>query len=229
MITIQLAGVNVGIENRYDLTSQVRDWLTEAKPDFTVRVSPEELEREDAGRGLDREYLESICAYRHIAERMPDYDAFVLHGAAVVKDDLAYLFTAPSGTGKTTHVRLWRYFLAGSWILNGDKPILRRSPTGFTVCGTPWRGKENHGVNAERPIRGICLLRRGRENRIVPAAPSELVRFLTRQIYIPKEPARADKLVKLLDECCRTVPIWSMECTFSPRAAQTAWEAMRPR
>lgn len=230
MITVQLAGVNVGIENQYDLTHRVRDWLTEAQPDFTVRVSPEELAREDKGRGLSAEYLEFICAYRHIAERMPDYGAFVFHGAAVVVDDLAYLFTAPSGTGKTTHVQLWRYILAPrAWILNGDKPILRRTDAGFTVCGTPWRGKENHGENAERPIRGICLLRRGSENRIAPAEPVELVRFLTRQIYIPRDSMRADRLLKLLDDCCRTVPIWSMSCTYGLQAAHVAYEAMRPQ
>lgn len=229
MITIKLAGVNVGIENQYDFTHRVRDWLTEAQPDFTVRVSPEELAREDRGRGLSEEYLEYVCAYRHIAERMPDYDAFVFHGAAVVVDDLAYLFTAPSGTGKTTHVRIWRCVLGQkAWILNGDKPILRRTDAGFTVCGTPWRGKEKLGENAERPVRGICLLRRGSENRIVPAEPAEMASFLTRQIYIPQAREQADKLLGLLDECCRTVPIWSMRCTREPQAANVSYEAMRP-
>ena len=151
MMILRLAGVTVGIDNQYDFSDRVRLWLADGAPDFTVRVAPEELEREDEGRGLPREYLEFVCAYRHIAERMPDYDAFVFHGAAVVVDDLAYLITAPSGTGKTTLTRFWRYGLdCGAWVLNGDKPILRRDPGGFTVCGTPWRGKEGHGINAER-------------------------------------------------------------------------------
>ena len=229
MITIQLAGVSVGIDNQYDFTNRVRDWRTEAAPDFTVRVPPEELAQEDLGRGLAPEYLEFICAYRHIAERMPDYDAFVVHGAAVVMDERAYLFTAPSGTGKTTHVRFWRFsFGDRAWYLNGDKPILRKTPAGFTVCGTPWRGKEGNGVNAERPIQGICLLHRGQENRIAPAESAELVRFLARQIYIPSDPDRAGKLLDLLDECCRSVPTWSMDCSLNIQAAGVAWEAMRP-
>ena len=230
MITLALAGVKVGIDNQYDIEERLRDWIVPGPPDFTVRAGAEELLREDAGRGLRPDYLEFICVYRHIAERLPEYGAFVFHGAAIVMEELAYLFTAPSGTGKTTHAQLWRYGFEGrAWFLNGDKPILRQTGAGFTVCGTPWRGKEGYGVNAERPIQGICLLRRGTENRIAPARPEELARFLARQIYIPRDPARALRLLELLDACCGSVPTWSMECTLNSRAAQIAWEAMRPQ
>lgn len=227
MITIRLAGVNVGIDNQYDNAKRFRPWFTEGAPDFTVRVSPEELAEEDKG-GMSPEYLEFICAYRHIAERMPDYDAFVFHGAAVEMDGLAYLFTAPSGTGKTTHIRLWRnHFGRQVQFLNGDKPILRKTEQGFTACGTPWRGKENLGSNGERPLRGICMLRRGPVDEIAPAKPEELIRFLTRQIYFPQDPERLEKLLKLVDDCCRSVPIWSMSCTPTPNAAVTAYAAMK--
>lgn len=231
MITIRLAGLNIGIDNQYDFTDRVRDWIVQAEPEFTVRVSPEELELEDDGRGMSPEYLEFICAYRHIAERLPAYDAFVFHGVAIAVDGRAYLFTAPSGTGKTTHGMLWCYALAEKkpWFLSGDKPILRRTPEGFLACGTPWRGKENFGVNAELPIQGICLLRRGEKNFIRPAETNELVLFLARQIYMPRDPAQMDKLLTLVDECCRTVPIWALYCTLNLKAAVFAYRAMRPR
>ena len=230
MITIRLAGVNIGIENQYEIAPRLEGWITDGQADFTVRVTPQELIREDEGRGMAADYLEFICAYRHIAERMPDYGAFVFHGAAIVMDELAYLFTAPSGTGKTTHAQLWRYGLEGkAWFLNGDKPILRRTPDGFHVCGTPWRGKEEYGVNEERPLQGLCLLSRGSENRIVPARSEEMVRFLARQIYIPSDPDRAARLLDLLDACCSTIPIWTMTCTLNARAAHVAYEAMRPQ
>lgn len=230
MLTICLAGVNIGIDNQYDLAPRLQGWLTEAAPVFTVRVSPEELLREDDGSGKPPDYLEYICVYRKLAERLPDYDAFVFHGAAIAMDGRAYLFTAPSGTGKTSHGQIWRYLWADrAYFLNGDKPILRRGPEGFLACGTPWRGKEGFGVNETLPIQGICLLHRGTENRIERAAPEELIRFLTRQIYIPRDPDRAERLLQLLDACCRTVPAWSMRCTLNLDAARISYAAMRPR
>ena len=62
MITIRLAGVNVGIESNYDLSPRVAGWITDAAPDFTVTVDPHELKKEDRGRGLAPDYLDFICA-----------------------------------------------------------------------------------------------------------------------------------------------------------------------
>ena len=230
MITIAMAGLRVAIDNVHDLSPQLREWITQGSPDFTVRVTQQELDREDRGEGLSEAQRELICVYRQIAERLPDYDAFVFHGAALVMDGRCYLFTAPSGTGKTTHAVLWAAaFPHRVWILNGDKPIIRRGPEGFLVCGTPWRGKESMGVPGELPPQGLCLLRRGRENRIAPAAGSELVNFLMQQIYLPRDPARLAKFMDLLDSFCREVPTYIMDCNISLDAPKIAWEAMRPK
>ena len=230
MIRIKLAGVPVGIDNQYEIAPRLEGWLTDETPAFTVRVAPEELAAEDEGRGFPPDYLEYICVYRHIAERLPDWDAFVFHGVAMGLEGLAYLFTAPSGTGKTFHGRLWYHNLDGkAWFLNGDKPILRRTETGFRVYGTPWRGKENYGVNADLPAQGICILRRGPEIAISPTPPEELVRFLSRQIYFPHDPERAAKLLDLLDALCTTVPAWTLICAKNARCARLSYETMRPK
>lgn len=230
MITIRLAGVNVGIESNYDLTPRLADWITDAAPDFTVTVDPYELKREDRGRGLAPDYLDFICAYRHIAERMPAYGAFVCHGSVVAMDGRTYLFTAPSGTGKTTHTQLWlRRYPGRAWILTGDKPVFRRTSEGFLACGTPWRGKEDYGVNEELPVQGICLLDRGAENEIEPAKPTDMMRFLAKQIYFPKQAQRMGMLLELLDQFCTTVPTWTMRCNMDLDAAEVSYEAMRPK
>lgn len=230
MITIRLAGVNVGIDNINDLTPRLEGWITDAAPDFTVNTLGVEMKAEDERRGLSQQYLEFICIYRHIAEQLPAWDAFVCHGAVVAMDGRAYLFAAPSGTGKTTHTQLWlRRFEGRAWILSGDKPILRRTPEGFLACGTPWRGKEEYGVNAELPLQGICVLSRGKENRIEPAKPADMFRFLSKQVYFPSDGARLERLLTLLDALCTQVPTWSLRCNMDPEAAEVAWEAMRPK
>ena len=229
MITIHIAGMNIGIDSQYDLFPWLCGWLAHGAPDFTVRVSPEELVREDEGRGLSPAYLEFICAYRHIAERLADFDAFVFHSAALYVQERAYLFAAPSGTGKTTHASKWLETVPGAKFLNGDKPILRRTDEGFLACGTPWRGKERYGTSRCLPIQGICLLRRGQEDRILRAEPAACVGLLSRQVYLPEDPARFEKTLDLMDECFRSVPLWSMECTLDPGSALVSWEAMKPK
>ena len=229
MICIRMAGLNVGIENRFDFSHRVRGFETEDSPDFTVSVSAEELERErELGGDMPEDYLEFVCAYRQIAERLPECDAFVMHGAAAALDGReAYLFTAPSGTGKSTHLKLWQLrFWGRTSVLNGDKPVIRKIDGVFQVCGTPWRGKENLGTDAILPLKGISILRRSAENRAVRIAVREAVPSLMRQVYLPKDPERLARFLALLNECLASVPVYDLACDRSSAAPVTSYEAM---
>lgn len=229
MITITVAGLNIGIENQYDILPYLQDFVTDAAPDFTVHVTPEEIEKEGSIAPNTPAYLEFVCTNRKIAERLPEYHAFLFHGAAICKNDLCFVFTAPSGTGKTTHCKLWRSLYGETCeILNGDKPIIRRLGDNFYACGTPWRGKERFGGNQIKRIAGICLLNRGPENRIHPIEPGEALQFLMKQVYLPKEPAHLATQLALMDACFRTVPLYSLECTVSLEAARLAHDTMNP-
>lgn len=72
-----------------------------------------------------------------MAKNIVKYDGFVIHGACILYKDNAYLFIAPSGTGKTTHIRLWIKHLRDLVIINGDKPIIRLINTLPYIYGTP--------------------------------------------------------------------------------------------
>ena len=83
-------------------------------------------------------------------------------------DGAAYLFTAPSGTGKSTHTRLWREVFGDRvWMINDDKPMLRISENLVTAYGTPWNGKHHISRNASAPLKAIVQLNRGKENIIM--------------------------------------------------------------
>ena len=226
MITIRIAGLRVGVDNQYDLHPWLDAFAVSGPPDFTVRVAPEELAAEAAFGQNDPAYLEYVCAYRAIARRLPSYEAFVFHGAVVVRKQKAYLITAPSGTGKTTHARLWLRAFPDCWILNGDKPILRWGKQGFYACGTPWRGKEHYGTRSCLPLAGIALLTRGEENRIAPAAGDERTAFVMHQVFLPEEPLARVQTLELLDRLLSTVPVYDLQCDMSIEAAQVAWAGM---
>lgn len=222
MITIKIADLNVQIDNRFHyIERQCRAYQSDEAPDFTVAAAPDELEQERQFGSFNDGYLESICVYRAIARRLPEYDAAVFHAAVVELDGRAFAFTAPSGTGKTTHIRLWQErFGEQMRILNGDKPILRLLDGVIYAYGTPWRGKENYGCNGRARLDGICRLERGEQNRIVPLAPSALPETLLHQMYLPKDSRAVDRTLSLIEQIALRVPAFSLQCNMKPEAAE---------
>ena len=227
MITIRTAGLNIGIDNRFTQDFRFEGFTTDAEPDFTVSVDDTDLANEARFCPHTDSYLEFVCAYRKIAERLPDYDAFVFHGAVIARDSGAFVFSAPSGTGKTTHIRLWEACYPDAWVLSGDKPIIRKEAGRFYACGTPWRGKEGMGCGQSLPITAICVLERGPENRVERVEDAEIVEALMHQVYLPKNPERLMRQLTLMDECFRQVPIYRLRCNMDPEAARVAYEAMK--
>lgn len=226
MVTISIAGLNVGIDNKYDFERLVCRHMTDAPPDFVVSVSEDELDAENELTPHSREYLEFVCTYRKIAEKILEYDAFVIHGAAIARNDQGYLIAAPSGTGKTTHARLWIKHYRDAWIINGDKPILRRIDGVFYLCGTPWKGKERMGFAKQVPLKSIAFLHRSPVNEIRPLPGNEALAHALHQIYLPKEPEHMSTLLSLLNECLLSVPCYSLGCNMEEDAARLAYETM---
>ncbi len=174
-----------------------------------------------------RDICESICLYRAIAEKLPLFDRFVMHGAAVEVGGRAYLFTAPSGTGKTTHIKLWkRVFGEKVTVINGDKPILGLKDGNFFAFSTPWAGKEDLKTNISAPLGGICILTRGEINHIEKVAPGDYFSALMNQVYYPKDSAARLSTLDLLDKLSRAVPFYLLSCNISEEAAKLSFETM---
>lgn len=231
MITIKVAGLPIGIDNRFEyITHLAHDYLTDEPPLFTVRATDEDLKEEANATDVrfPDGYLESIVAYRKIAEILPSYDAFVFHGAVLNYGGRAVAFTAKSGVGKTTHTRLWlSEFGDKVHYLNGDKPIIRFIDGIPYACGTPWRGKEGYGANEMAPLHALAFLERGTENSAAPIPSEEVVTFLLTQMYMPrKSPTAAVLSMRLADRLTRTVRLVRLKCNMDPSAAHVAFSAM---
>ena len=231
-LTLKLSGLCVQMNVQSALPSAFgREYRVSGQPDFTVEVSPEKIRQEQAltDPPASAPYAESICLYRAIAERLPAFDRMVFHGAAVAVDGEAFLFAAPSGTGKTTHIRLWQQRLGDAvTVINGDKPILHVREDGVTVYGTPWAGKEGWQTNVSAPLRAICLLDRGEVDEIEPVPAQEHLLRLLRQIYRPVSPDAAAQTLRLLDRLTH-IPLYHLRCTISEDAARLSYETMAER
>ncbi|MCD8119356.1 MAG: hypothetical protein LUE29_07760 [Lachnospiraceae bacterium] len=230
MMTLNIAGVVVAVENRYPLAQwNWEEHATEAQPDFTVSATEEEIREEyDRLQGqFDPAGCESNCLYRRVCLGMVDYDAFLLHAAVVAVDGWGYVFTAPGGTGKSTHARYWmQEFGDRAVMVNGDKPILRRMDGRFYVCGTPWRGKERLGNTDIVPLKGICLLERGLQNEIVPAKTDAVIDKIFHQVLLPEDAEQVVRQLDLMDLLIREVPVYLLKCNMSREAAQVAYAGM---
>lgn len=238
--TISLAGIAVGIQSLYDEVYRMcLPYLCDRPEDFCVRVEPWDIdfEREKSAREAAREgrvwmgatdaYLETLAVYRKIAVEMLRYDTFVMHGSAVCAGGEAYLFTAPSGVGKTTHTRLWLRHIPGTFVVNGDKPLIRLQGDRALVCGTPWAGKEAMQANAVVPLRAVCQLIRGEENRVVQASYRDIYPILLQQCYRPSDVAQMQKTMRLVKRMGECVGLYRLQCNMDPEAALTAYAGMK--
>lgn len=216
----------------------LENYVTDEPADFSVSVLPEDLKKEQIMRDLEaREeglkprvstepFLERLAILRKFGEKLMEYDTLLVHGSAVAVDGVGYLFTAPCGTGKSTHTRLWRQvFGERAVMINDDKPFVRISETGATICGSPWSGKHGLDTNVEVPLGGICLLERGKENQIRRILPEELA-AVTRELRWFMEPELVLVFDGLANVLLRRVPVWHMACNMDPEAAVMAQVAM---
>lgn len=231
MITIRIAELNIGIDNKYKYIEHFASgYLTDAEPEFIVRAEDEEIEAEK--NVLDIEfspgYLESIVVYRKIAERLPAYDAFVFHGAVLNMDGAAYVFTAKSGVGKTTHTRLWlKNFGDRVHYLNGDKPIIRFFDGVPYACGTPWQGKENYGTNEIAPLRAIAFVRRGEKNSAALVPPDRITTDLITQMYLPRrDGATLARTMKMANKLVGSLRLVELKVNMQDSAALVAFTVL---
>ena len=214
-----------------------KDYLTDEPADFSVCITREDIIKEKDKSDSEYAYegkkspdfsdtlLEETAVYRKIAEKMPDYDTFVFHGSVVAVDGQGYLFTAKSGTGKSTHTALWRGDKAV--MINDDKPMLKITDSGVTAYGTPYNGKHRLGCNMSVPLKAICILTRGEKNSIVRIDKAEAYAMLLQQVYRPQDPLQMAKTLKLVDRLAANTELYKLACNMDIEAAEVAYNGMK--
>lgn len=217
-----------------------KDYQTDESSDFSVTITPEDIAFEKQKSDSEYAYeglplpdfsdalLEETAVYRKIAEKMPEYDTFVFHGSVIAVDGQGFLFTAKSGTGKSTHTRLWREYLGEKAVMvNDDKPMLKITDEGVIAYGTPYNGKHHLGANIAVPLKVICILTRGEKNSIVRIDKAEAYAMLLQQVYRPQDPLQMVKTLNLLDKLATNKELYRLACNTDIEAAEVAYNAMK--
>lgn len=232
-VKINLANMIIRIQGVYDtLREYCKEYITTEKEieDFSITVTSEEIQNERESNECDQKsdnYIEIIMTLLKIADELPDRNKFLMHGALVAWKRAGYIFTAPSGTGKTTHVRLWEKYLGSdAEIINGDKPILEVKEDEIVAYGTPWAGKERLQKNTCVPVRGICFLRQSEINTIHKLSKKEALLLLLPQIYIMSDSQKAGKTLELFSEVLERIPIYEFRCNISEQAVKCSFDIL---
>ena len=230
----KIADLYIDIMPRYDYAArQLSPYLSQDQSvtaDFSVRLNKQHL-LDEAGYapGLPVAYYESIAIYRQICLNvLRDYNGLFFHCSALSVDNEAYVFTAQSGTGKSTHARMWRETYGDKVVMiNDDKPIIRLIDGTFYVYGTPWNGKHSLSTNIKVPLKAICFLKRGEENKISRVSGIEWLSFMLNQTILPKDANSMNNLLDLLEKMLTHTDTYELFCNISHDAAKTAYEFMK--
>ena len=143
-----------------------------------------------------------------------EYDRALFHGVALLWKGYAWIITAPSGTGKTTQLKLWKKTLKRDVkIINGDKPLIEcRSDGTVWVYSSPWRGKERFGSQGLcAPLGGIILLEQGNDNTITRLHSKEAVFPLFIEfISYPENEVQLNHQAYILEQMMNEAPVWKL-------------------
>lgn len=231
MAIYEIAKLRVRIEAVTEQTElRLQPYLTDGVDfDFDASTTMAEIEEYMAKSDIPTlPYLaEDAIVLTKISRTVLDrYDGCFFHSSSLEIDGKGYMFTALSGTGKSTHTRNWRRLFGDRvTMINDDKPIIRKIDGRFFVCGTPWMGKSDIGCNRTAPIKAIYILQRGEENTAKRISPGSVFKQLLEATLFPKTRENMQKLLSIFNELFSAVPLFLLTCNKDTESAQVAYDA----
>ncbi|HIR03589.1 MAG: hypothetical protein U0M23_04025 [Acutalibacteraceae bacterium] len=159
---------------------------------------------------------------------LPMYGGFFLHASAVALDGAAYLFSADSGTGKSTHTGLWMdcFGQERAQIINDDKPAVLYRDNIFYAFGTPFSGKNDLSANIGVPVKALCFLERAQDNHIEKIDGKQAINRIFTQMIHSADRECMETMLSLLDAFLRKTPVYVLHCNISRQAVLTAYNAI---
>lgn len=238
---LQFAGMNFHINSVYDVLPRISGkFRTKERGDHLIVTTQEDIDAERAyccsnAHGIDESlleapdhHIETITILRKIADYVVDHNRILMHGSAISIDGKGYIFTAVSGTGKSTHTKLLRsLFGERAVMVNDDKPFLHIEDGKAFVCGSPWMGKHRLGENIVVPLCGIYFLRRSEENVLRQIKGDEALPMMLAQCHRPVQPDNMMKTLELLDNLLMSVPLYDFGCNMDISAAELSSSVMK--
>ncbi|MBO5520048.1 MAG: hypothetical protein J5973_00045 [Eubacterium sp.] len=234
---IDLAGVPIQIRCRHKESKEfLAGYLTDREAELTVeptdadlrkvRLELEQMAERDGYQytRISDTYLENNALHALIAEKIVPHGVLLFHGSALCMDGEAVIFTAPSGTGKSTQARIWReVFGSRVQMINDDKPLLRPENGKVMVYGSPWNGKHQLSNNIAAPLKAVLLVTRSESNYLEPLSGADAFQTMIRQGYRSENRLTRMQTLSMEMAIIETIPFYRLYCNLNPEAALAAW------
>lgn len=230
----RFADLCVKIRFLYRATAKyLEDYIVDGSAEFKIKANKRDIKfeefktREEGQTDFAESDYESMAILRKFEKWALRKDVLLFHASAVMVEGEAYVFAAPSGTGKSTHTALWRKtFGKRVQIINDDKPFVRMEEGRWFVYGSPWNGKHGLDNNVKAPLKAICFLEQAKENEISRIDGRDGFPRLCKQIFFPQDRRLCERAVGLAGTLSK-VPMFLLKCNISEEAARMSYGAMR--
>ena len=234
-LNVKIAGEAFTIEALTELVaSQFKPYLTDTEGGAIITPTQQDLEsmhekllnQKDDRKRISPTIIEFFVIHELIAREMINRGVLLVHGSAVVADGNAHLFIAPSGTGKSTHTKLWLSLLGDrAFIINDDKQLIRITDAGAVVYPTPWGQISVADAGASAPLKSITVLYRGKNN-INKITEAQMFPELFKASLRGETPMETLEIINLQKKLMSKVGLYKMTCEPTVEAAETAYKAI---
>lgn len=227
---IKVADLVVEADFYYDfMLSRMEPYFCDDNEESDIKINISQqfyLDRYAENPQMTLGECECLWSGGYFYEQLTRFGGIMLHASCVEYEGKAYLFSARSGTGKSTHTHLWLKHLPGSRIINDDKPAIRCIDGVYYAYGTPWSGKYDESVNIGVPIAGIAFLSRG-ENSIKRIPGIKALKLFMDQTVRPGDKNLMSNMLDILNGVLTNIPIYEISCDMSEEAVMTAYNGMK--
>ncbi len=168
----------------------------------------------------ETQYIYMGMIYLKIAAEL---DFFILHASSIIYKDVVIMFSAPSGTGKSTHSNLWLKYINDTYKLNDDKTVISIHKDDIKAHGIPFSGSMQENINQSKKIKAIVFIHQDKENKVEKLKPQEAMLYLGRNMYRPNESTHWLQSLDQMTSMVNHIPCYKLACNISREAVETIY------
>ena len=222
----KIADLITEIPDAGDMPSRCRDYIYDGcgRADITVRYENYPFHKHP---GVPEDIVIYMSSGVQFYKQLLELGGMMLHSSAVEYEGRAYLFSGPSGMGKSTHTAIWTRVFDSARVINDDKPALRYIDGKWYVYGTPWSGKTRQNINTRAPLAGICFLGRAESNSIRTMPSKEaLINIIAQTTRKKLDTDKMNCLLVTVEKLLSHIPVYEMKCLPDEDAARLSYKTM---